>query len=136
MKLQLILALAAITAHAATPARVTVQPSKARQPYQGLGCGAMFYEGHITSLLTGKRQRHRVLSAERTLVVHLVNTAAMEVPLQISIGGNAAPSAPATRHRTSEAEDSATLEPLQPAGGGFADTLPSQSLTSYQFTIR
>lgn len=33
MKLQLILALAAISAHAATPARVTVQPSKLRQPY-------------------------------------------------------------------------------------------------------
>ena len=48
----------------------------------------------------------------------------------------AAPSAPATRHRTSTAEDSAALEPLQPAGSGFADTLPAQSLTTYQFTIR
>lgn len=26
---------------AATPARVVMQPSKARQTYEGLGCGAM-----------------------------------------------------------------------------------------------
>ncbi|MFO1441560.1 MAG: glycoside hydrolase [Verrucomicrobiaceae bacterium] len=76
------------------------------------------------------------LSAERTLVVHVVNSATQETSVQLAIGGNAAPSAPATRHRTSTAEDSAALEPLQPAGSGFADTLPAQSLTTYQFTIR
>lgn len=76
------------------------------------------------------------LSAERTLVVHVVNSGPQESPLQLAIGGNAAPSAPATRHRTSTTEDSAALEPLQPAGSGFADTLPAQSLTTYEFTIR
>ncbi len=43
---------------------------------------------------------------------------------------------PAARHRTSTTEDSTSLEPLQPAGSGFADTLHAQSLTTYQFTIR
>jgi O-glycosyl hydrolase len=76
------------------------------------------------------------LSAERTLVVHVVNSATLEASVQLAIGGNAAPSAPATRHRTSTTEDSAALEPLQPAGSGFADTLPALSLTTYQFTIR
>jgi O-glycosyl hydrolase len=30
--------------------RITVHPGKVRQEFQGLGCGAMFFEGHITSL--------------------------------------------------------------------------------------
>jgi O-glycosyl hydrolase len=30
--------------------RITVQPGRVRQEFQGLGCGAIFYEGHITSL--------------------------------------------------------------------------------------
>lgn len=76
------------------------------------------------------------LSAERTLVVHVVNSGNQEAPVQLNIGGNAAPASPATRHRTSTTEDSAALEPLQPAGSGFTDTLPAQSLTTYQFTIR
>src|SRR3954451_7713150 len=32
------------------PIRITVQPARLRQEFQGLGCGAIFYEGHITSL--------------------------------------------------------------------------------------
>ena len=236
MKTILTLALAFLTAfsNAATTARVVVQPSKLRQPYQGLGCGAMFFEGHITSLAArGKDDRQRqlyddmfakvnarylhlmirpthepqndnvdpwtpafdpanfeycthtlaivkaarerrpdiellatlgtpppwmktypgmkviesassqetvkasaFLSAERTLVVHVVNSGARDAPLQLSIGGNAAPASSAARHRTSTIEDSAALEPLQPAGSGFTDTLPAQSLTTYQFTIR
>ena len=39
-----------VAAQAAPPIRITVQPAKVRQEFQGLGCGAMFYEGHITSL--------------------------------------------------------------------------------------
>ena len=35
---------------AAPAARVTVSPSKKRQPFLGLGAGAMFCEGHVTSL--------------------------------------------------------------------------------------
>jgi O-glycosyl hydrolase len=30
--------------------RIVVQPGRVRQEFQGLGCGAIFYEGHITSL--------------------------------------------------------------------------------------
>lgn len=54
MKTVLILTFAFLTAfsNAATPARVVVHPSKARHTYQGLGCGAMLYEGHITSSTT------------------------------------------------------------------------------------
>ena len=29
---------------------LTVQPAKPRQTFEGLGAGAIFYEGHITSL--------------------------------------------------------------------------------------
>ncbi len=39
-----------LVAQAAPPVRITVQPGKVRQEFQGLGCGAMFFEGHITSL--------------------------------------------------------------------------------------
>jgi O-glycosyl hydrolase len=35
---------------AETPTRIEVNPTRPRQEYQGLGCGAIFYEGHITSL--------------------------------------------------------------------------------------
>src|SRR3954471_17224803 len=38
------------SAHAAAPVRITVNPTKVKQEFQGLGCGAIFYEGHITSL--------------------------------------------------------------------------------------
>ena len=55
-------ALLATFTNAATPARIVVHPSKARQTYQGLGCGAMLYEGHITSLAArGKDDRQRQL---------------------------------------------------------------------------
>ncbi|MCB1096643.1 MAG: hypothetical protein KDN22_13785 [Verrucomicrobiae bacterium] len=39
-----------IDASHAAPTRISVNPAKFRQEFQGLGCGAMFYEGHITSL--------------------------------------------------------------------------------------
>jgi O-glycosyl hydrolase len=35
---------------AAAPTRVTIRADRARQEFQGLGCGVMFYEGHVTSL--------------------------------------------------------------------------------------
>src|SRR4051794_20947999 len=37
------------------PTRITVQPAKARQEFQGLGCGVQFYEGHVTSLAARKK---------------------------------------------------------------------------------
>jgi O-glycosyl hydrolase len=40
---------------AAPPARITVRPDRPHQEFQGLGCGAMFYEGHITSLAARKK---------------------------------------------------------------------------------
>ena len=42
--------LAGLSAQAAPPVRITVHPGKLRQEFQGLGCGTMFFEGHITSL--------------------------------------------------------------------------------------
>ncbi|MDB5289599.1 MAG: hypothetical protein JWL69_840 [Phycisphaerales bacterium] len=39
-----------VRAAPAAPTRIVVQPAKVRQEFQGLGCGAIFYEGHITSL--------------------------------------------------------------------------------------
>jgi glucuronoarabinoxylan endo-1,4-beta-xylanase len=35
---------------AETPTRIEAHPGRLRQEFQGLGCGAIFYEGHITSL--------------------------------------------------------------------------------------
>jgi O-glycosyl hydrolase len=47
---------------AAAPVRIIVQPSRVRQEFQGMGCGAIFYEGHITSLAAGhKDDRQREL---------------------------------------------------------------------------
>ena len=44
------------------PTRITVQPGRVRQEFQGLGCGAIFYEGHITSLAARQKdQRQREL---------------------------------------------------------------------------
>lgn len=39
----------------AEPTVVTVRPSELRQEFQGLGCGAIFYEAHMTSLGDGGR---------------------------------------------------------------------------------
>ncbi|MBC8113828.1 MAG: hypothetical protein H7062_05585 [Candidatus Saccharimonas sp.] len=38
------------------PLRITVQPTKLKQNFEGLGVGAIFYEGHITSLAA--RNKH------------------------------------------------------------------------------
>jgi O-glycosyl hydrolase len=46
----LITVFVSLSAAAAPPVRITVQPGKVRQEFQGLGCGAMFFEKHITSL--------------------------------------------------------------------------------------
>ena len=70
------------------------------------------------------------LSSKRTLVVHIVNNTDAATPVQFAIS-SAAP-APASRQRTSATEDAATLSPLPSAGGGYADTLPARSLTTYQ----
>ena len=54
--------LSSIAAQAAPPVRITVHPGKLRQEFQGLGCGTMFYEGHITSLAAQqKNDRQREL---------------------------------------------------------------------------
>ena len=58
----LVTILSSVCAQAATPVRITVQPSKVRQEFQGLGCGAMFYEGHISSLAARQKDdRQRAL---------------------------------------------------------------------------
>ena len=53
MKLHLITLIAVLSrlrSQAATPVRITVLPGKVRQEFLRLGYGAMFFEGHITSL--------------------------------------------------------------------------------------
>ena len=40
---------------AEAPTRIEVHPSRLRQEFQGLGCGAIFYEGHITSLAANQK---------------------------------------------------------------------------------
>lgn len=45
--------------HAAAPARIVVDPAKKRQEFQGLGCGAIFYEGHITSLAARQKNEEQ-----------------------------------------------------------------------------
>jgi O-glycosyl hydrolase len=41
--------------HAAEPTVVTISPQDVRQEFQGMGCGSIFYEAHVTSL--GKNGR-------------------------------------------------------------------------------
>ena len=54
--------LVSVSVHAAPPVRITVHPGKARQEFQGLGCGTMFYEGHVTSLAARQKDdRQRAL---------------------------------------------------------------------------
>lgn len=76
------------------------------------------------------------LADDRTVVVHLVHSGEEDVPLQLGLTGSQSPAGPATRLRTSEADDSAPLGPLPPDGGGFKDTLKGRSLTSYRFKLR
>ena len=73
------------------------------------------------------------LSAKRELVVHVVNNTDAPAPLQLNIAGSAAP---ATRQRTSATEDAATLSPLPISAGGYSDTVPARSLTTYQLTVK
>ncbi len=70
------------------------------------------------------------LSTKRDLVVHVVNNTDATAPIALHITGA---SAPLSRQRTSATEDAAELEPLSPASGGYADTLPARSFTTYQF---
>ena len=59
--LAVIVAMSAVGA-APAPLRITVDPAKLRQEYQGMGCGVMFYEGHVTSLAARQKdQRQREL---------------------------------------------------------------------------
>jgi O-glycosyl hydrolase len=54
--------LLAMAVAAGPPLRITVDPAKLRQEYHGLGCGIMFYEGHVTSLAARQKdQRQREL---------------------------------------------------------------------------
>src|SRR6185436_17101292 len=43
----------------AAPLRITVDPGKVRQEYQGMGCGVMFYEGHVTSLAARQKDQRQ-----------------------------------------------------------------------------
>lgn len=54
-KLVFVLAMASAAQGAPLPARINVNPSRVHQEFQGMGCGAMFYEGHITSLAARQR---------------------------------------------------------------------------------
>lgn len=76
------------------------------------------------------------LADDRTVVVHLVHTGSQDIPLQLSLAGSAQPAGPATRLRTSPADDSSPLGPLPPEGNAFKDTLTGRSLTSYRFKLR
>ncbi|MEO6741080.1 MAG: glycoside hydrolase family 30 beta sandwich domain-containing protein [Chthoniobacteraceae bacterium] len=73
------------------------------------------------------------VSADRHLIVHVLNTADAESPVQLNIGGSAALT---NRERTSTSEDAATLPALPPGAGGYADALPARSLTTYRFQLR
>ena len=73
------------------------------------------------------------LSAKHELVVHVVNNTDAPAPVQLNIAGSAAP---ATRQRTSATEDAATLSPLPISAGGYSDTVPARSLTTYQLTVK
>ena len=73
------------------------------------------------------------VSTDRHLIVHVLNTADAESPVQLNIGGSAAL---VTRERTSTSEDAATLPALSPGAGGYADALPARSLTTYRFQLR
>lgn len=54
--------LSTAVAQAAPPVRISIHPGKLRQEFQGLGCGTMFYEAHITSLgVNNKNERQREL---------------------------------------------------------------------------
>src|SRR5690348_14563274 len=55
-------ALATSAALAQDTVQITIQPSRARQVYDGVGAGAIFYEGHITSLAArNKNERQEQL---------------------------------------------------------------------------
>ena len=62
----------------AAPTVVKVNPAKTRQTLQGMGCGAIFYEGHVTSLAArDKKERQEQLYDEmfskvRTDFLHLM----------------------------------------------------------------
>jgi O-glycosyl hydrolase len=80
----LITVLSCLCSQAAPPVRITVQPGKVRQEFQGLGCGAMFFEGHITSLAARQKDdRQRELYDDmfakvNTRYLHLMIRAAHE----------------------------------------------------------
>ncbi|MEI7928156.1 MAG: hypothetical protein WCH40_06360 [Verrucomicrobiales bacterium] len=44
------LLLLALTCGLAAQTALRIEPSSLKQKFQGMGCGAIFYEGHITSL--------------------------------------------------------------------------------------
>jgi O-glycosyl hydrolase len=50
MRLLPAIVLFTLSALAAPPTRISISPDRARHEFQGLGAGAIFYEGHITSL--------------------------------------------------------------------------------------
>ena len=55
-------AMATNAAQSQDTVQIVVQPSRARQVYDGVGAGAIFYEGHITSLAArNKNERQEQL---------------------------------------------------------------------------
>jgi O-glycosyl hydrolase len=77
------------------------------------------------------------LSADgRLLVVHVVNVADTPTRIALAVTGVPAPTAPATRQRTSATEDIAQLPPLAPAPAAYDDLLPPRSMTTYRLTLK
>ena len=62
----------------AEPTILSVDPAKSRQALQGMGCGAIFYEGHITSLAARQKNERQqqlyddLFSKVRTDFLHLM----------------------------------------------------------------
>ena len=79
-----LLALLPTLLSAAEPTVITVHPAERKQEFQGMGCGTIFYSGHITSL--AKRNKHKLqeqfyddlFKEVRTRYLHLMIRPAFE----------------------------------------------------------
>jgi len=58
LRLALVCVLAWVATNGAEPTVISVDPARVRQEFQGMGCGSIFYSGHITSF--SKRGKHKL----------------------------------------------------------------------------
>lgn len=70
-------------------------------------------------------------SPKQGLVVHVVNDTDAAAGIQLTVSGLVKPPE-AKRERTSATEDAAVLPPIPIAHGGYTDTLPPRSFTTYR----